>query len=226
MSMEMVTHVRDFSKSRGDAKFLLLTIASHINPQLGWAWPSLDTLAHELTKGKPYTLKLITVLEDLGELEVHRGRGRGHPNHYRITICHEPPPERPRKGHPSDNHFPEEKVIEEAEKVILAPEKGHPSDNSKEILERKDLERRVPEKVIGQDGSAEAPVAIAPTEEKAETRSPFWCPACGYAIPSCVHRVIHAPPPARPRAHPSPPWRRPSGPARLSRSTRRRPSWD
>lgn len=149
MSMEMVAHVRDFSKSRGDARFLLTIIASYVNPHIGWAWPSLETLAHVTTKGKPYLLKLITILESLGELEVRRGRGRGHPNHYRITIDHEPPPGRQRKGNPSGDHFPQEKVIDGAEKVIDAPEKGNPSDNSKGILERKDPERGVREKVIG-----------------------------------------------------------------------------
>jgi hypothetical protein len=155
MSMEMVAQVRDFSKSRGDAKFLLLTIASHINPQLGWAWPSLETLAHEITKGKPYTIKLIRALEALGELEVRRGHGRGHANHYRVTIWHEPPrarsapanPDQP-KGNPSDDHFPEEKVSGRAEKVIEDPEKGNPSGYSKERLERKDLETGAREKVI------------------------------------------------------------------------------
>jgi hypothetical protein len=148
MSMEMVAQVRDFSKSRGDARFLLTIIASYINPQLGWAWPSLDTLAHVTTKGKPYLLKLIGALEALGELEVRRGRGRGHPNHYRVTIHHEPPPAPRRKGNPSDNHFPEEKVIDPAEKVIEAPGKGNPSGYSKERLERKLLETVAREKVI------------------------------------------------------------------------------
>jgi Helix-turn-helix domain len=95
MSMEMVAQVRDFSKSRGNAKFLLFVIASHINPQLGWAWPSLETLAHETTLSKPTVLKLIDALIALGELEVVRGRGRGHSNRYRITIAHEAPEDRP-----------------------------------------------------------------------------------------------------------------------------------
>jgi hypothetical protein len=155
MSMEMVAQVRDFSKSRGDAKFLLLVIASHINPQLGWAWPSLETLAHEITKGKPYTIKLIRALEALGELEVCRGRGRGHANHYRVTIWHEPPRARSAqgdpdqlKGNPSGDHFPEEKVIGPAEKVTGPPEKDNPSGYPKEILERKDPETGAREKVI------------------------------------------------------------------------------
>jgi hypothetical protein len=152
MSMEMVAQVRDFSKSRGDARFLLTIIASYVNPYTGWAWPSLATLAHVTTKGKPYLLKLMHTLEALGELEVRRGRGRGHPNHYRITIGHEPPPLPRRKGNPSDDHFPGEKVIDPAEKVIETPEKGNPSDYSKERLERKLLERLAREKVIEDPG--------------------------------------------------------------------------
>jgi hypothetical protein len=27
-------------------------------------------------------------------------------------------------------------------------------------------------------------------EPKAETASPFWCPDCGYSIPTCEHRVL------------------------------------
>jgi hypothetical protein len=148
MSMEMVTQVRDFSKSRGDAKFLLTIIASYVNPLTGWAWPSLVTLAHVTSFGKPYILKMLQALEALGELEVRRGCGRGHSNHYRITIAHESPPQRPRKGNPSDDLLPAEKVIGGAEKVIEAPEKGNPSGDSKERLERKILETGAREKVI------------------------------------------------------------------------------
>jgi hypothetical protein len=170
MSMEMVAQVRDFSKSRGDARFLLTIIASYVNPYTGWAWPSLATLAHVTTKGKPYLLKLMHALEALGELEVRRGHGRGHPNHYRITICHERPPEPREKGNPSDDHFPGEKVIGEAEKVIDALEKGNPSDNPKEILERKFLERVAPEKVINQH----------PGEWVMENRVYGWHRVCGH----------------------------------------------
>ena len=37
--------------------------------------------------------------------------------------------------------------------------------------------------------TTKAPVAIAPTEAKAEQRSPFWCDACGVIIPTCEHRT-------------------------------------
>jgi len=87
MSMKMVAQVRDKSKSTGDAKFLLLTIASYIHPQSDEAFPSLITLAHAITKSKPYVLKLIGHLEALGELDVERGHGRGHSNRYRIPTA-------------------------------------------------------------------------------------------------------------------------------------------
>jgi hypothetical protein len=38
----------------------------------------------------------------------------------------------------------------------------------------------------------------ASASPKAEQHSPFWCPACGVAIPTCRHRVVYGPPPARP----------------------------
>jgi Helix-turn-helix domain len=45
----MVAYVRTHSKSTRSARTLLLVIASHVNPDTGWAWPSLDTLAEETT---------------------------------------------------------------------------------------------------------------------------------------------------------------------------------
>jgi hypothetical protein len=93
MSMTMVAYVRDFSKSTGYAKLLLLTIASHLHYKAEYAYPSLDTLARETTLSKPTVLKLIAVLIALGELEVLRGHGRGHSNRYRVTIAHEAAPE-------------------------------------------------------------------------------------------------------------------------------------
>ena len=94
MSDHIVADVRRFSKSTGYAKFLLLTIASHIHYKAEYAYPSLDTLARETTLSKPTVIKLIGVLEALGELEVLRGHGRGQSNRYRITIAHEAPDER------------------------------------------------------------------------------------------------------------------------------------
>jgi hypothetical protein len=141
MSDRIVADVRRFSKSTGYAKFLLMTIASHIHPQAAYGFPALDTLARETTLSKPTVIKLIGVLEALGELEVQRGHGRGHSNHYRVTIAHEVPPERweednddQPKGKPKLYLLTPEKVKAEREKVNKYPGKGQPSVNSKEVL--------------------------------------------------------------------------------------------
>jgi len=141
MSDRMVANVRRFSKSTGYAKFLLLTIASHLHPQAVYAFPSLDTLARETTLSKPTVIHLIRTLEALGELEVGRGHGRGHPNRYRVTIDYEAPPEGstegdddPPKGKPTLYLLKPEKVNEGAEKVKGDPGKGQASVNPKEVL--------------------------------------------------------------------------------------------
>jgi hypothetical protein len=89
MSMSTVAQVRSSSKSQGSARTLLLVIASHVNPDTGWAWPSLETLAHETGLQRRRTIDLIHLLEGLGELEVRRGHGRGHVNFYRVHVTPE-----------------------------------------------------------------------------------------------------------------------------------------
>jgi hypothetical protein len=84
MSISTVAQVRSSSKSRRSARTLLLVIASHVNPDTGWAWPSLATLAQETAITMQHVIRLIHHLEDLGELEVRRGHGRGHVNFYRV----------------------------------------------------------------------------------------------------------------------------------------------
>jgi hypothetical protein len=84
MSISTVAQVRSSSKSTRSARTLLLVIASHVNPDTGWAWPSLATLARETAVTVQHVIRLIRGLEALGELEVRRGHGRGHVNFYRI----------------------------------------------------------------------------------------------------------------------------------------------
>ena len=86
MSMASVAQVRSSSKSRGSARTLLLVIASHVNPDTGWAWPSLDTLARETALTRRHVIRLVAHLEALGELQVRRGHGRGHVNFYRVHL--------------------------------------------------------------------------------------------------------------------------------------------
>jgi hypothetical protein len=86
MSSSTVAQVRSASQSKGSARLLLLVIASHENPDTGWAWPSLETLAHEVALSRRRVIQLVHVLETLGELIVRRGHGRGHVNFYRVNL--------------------------------------------------------------------------------------------------------------------------------------------
>ena len=114
MSISTVAQVRSSSKSHGSARTLLLVIASHVNPDTGWAWPSLDTLADEIARTRRHVIRLIAELETLGELEVRRGHGRGHVNFYRVDLT--PADQRASgAGRKSD--------IERAEKVTCHAEK-------------------------------------------------------------------------------------------------------
>jgi hypothetical protein len=171
MSMSTVAQVRSSSKSQGSARTLLLVIASHINPDTGWAWPSLDTLADEIARTRRHVIRLIAELETLGELEVRRGHGRGHVNFYRVHLT------------PADRGpaAPAEKVtsagrkgdMPRQEKVTSAPEKGDISNREK-VTWMSPKSKREREK----KGAPTAPVSLS--LDKPERQNPFWCDAHGF----------------------------------------------
>jgi hypothetical protein len=86
MSNTTVAQVRSSSQSKGSARLLLFVIASHVNPDTGLAWPSLETLAREVALTRRRVIQLVHLLEALGELTVRRGQGRGHVNFYRVNL--------------------------------------------------------------------------------------------------------------------------------------------
>jgi hypothetical protein len=161
MSMATVAQVRAASKSTRSARTLLLIIASHVNPDTGWAWPSLATLAQETAVTVQHVIRLIRRLEALGELEVRRGRGRGHVNFYRVReFTAAPNTSGPRKSNISSSRKPN----------IATPRKSHitPLENVTSRLVERHREREW----------KRTPVAMS--RDKPETHSPFWCPAHGF----------------------------------------------
>jgi hypothetical protein len=164
MSISTVAQVRTSSKSHGSARTLLLVIASHVNPDTDWAWPSLDTLAHETGLQRRRTIDLIHILERLGELEVRRGQGRGHVNFYRIITPGEKVQSPPRKG-----------AISPAEKVQSSARKGAISGAEK-------VQSVAPESIREREkkGALPAP-AFSLSSDKPEAQSPFWCNEHGFS---------------------------------------------
>ena len=86
MSMEMVAHVRQYSKSTRSARLLLLVIASHVSPTTGLAWPSIATLVEETGYTERHVCRLLKSLERGGELRIEHGGGRGRSNRYRVMV--------------------------------------------------------------------------------------------------------------------------------------------
>jgi Helix-turn-helix domain len=84
MSWQAVTWVLEESESTLGSRLVLLSIASHANREGKSAFPSLDTIAKETLLCRREVVYCVQALEELGELRVHRGIGRGNPNNYQL----------------------------------------------------------------------------------------------------------------------------------------------
>jgi Helix-turn-helix domain len=162
MSISTVAQARSSSKSHGSARTLLLVIASHVNPDTCWAWPSLDTLARETGLQRRRTIDLIHLLEGLGELEVRRGHGRGHVNFYRVHVTPEE----------TVQLVPAEKMQSSARKGAMLPEEKVQSVAPKSKSERE------------KKGAPTASVSLS--LDKPEQQNPFWCEAHGFCHGECL----------------------------------------
>jgi hypothetical protein len=70
MSVQATTWVWEYSKSKGNARLVLLAIADAADAHGGNAWPSQETVAHMARVSTRTVRRLVTDLEALGELEV------------------------------------------------------------------------------------------------------------------------------------------------------------
>ena len=84
MSIEIQTEVWRYSKSKGSQRLLLIAIADNCNTESRTAWPTTAYLAGKTLLTQRSIHRLSSELEELGELEVHRNRGRNRSNLYRI----------------------------------------------------------------------------------------------------------------------------------------------
>ena len=86
MSWQAVTWVLECSESTLGSRLTMLSIASHANREGRNAFPSIDTIAKESLLSRREIIYAIQAMEELGELRVHRGIGRGNPNHYELPL--------------------------------------------------------------------------------------------------------------------------------------------
>jgi hypothetical protein len=85
MSKEAFVWVMDNSRNKGSAKLVLLAIASYAQPDGSSAFPSVSTLSNKTGISERQIKRLITSLENSGELTVERSKGRK-ANIYKILM--------------------------------------------------------------------------------------------------------------------------------------------
>jgi hypothetical protein len=195
MHVNSLLHVRDYAKVQGTAHHLLAYIALHVNMHTGEAFElSVDRLAHRLDVTPQWVRQLRTRLVAAGELEIQQSRGR-HPNVYRIPYercpaCRagNPKLELPVESHPKPlPPEPETEAPPTRNSELTNPKLGGGAKPRLAWIER-------PKEVKDLKDSKEGPTRNDNdhgTLPKAEQGSPFWCQACGYAIPTCGHRVVY-----------------------------------
>ena len=84
MSIKIQSEVWEHSKHRGSALLLLLALADNCGDESRSAWPSTDYLAKKTRLSNRAIHRLISELEESGELAVQRNRGRNRTNRYHI----------------------------------------------------------------------------------------------------------------------------------------------
>lgn len=84
MSWQAVTWVLEQSEATLGSRLVMLSIASHANREGKNAFPSLDMIAREALLSRREVIYAIQAMEELGELFVRRGIGRGNPNYYEL----------------------------------------------------------------------------------------------------------------------------------------------
>jgi len=83
MSVKVLSRVWEYSKAKGSALLVMLAIADCCNDQ-SVAWPGIEYLAHHSRLSPRQVKRIIAGLEELGELQVYRERGRG--NKYCLNV--------------------------------------------------------------------------------------------------------------------------------------------
>lgn len=77
------------SRHKGGALLLLIVIAKFVNKD-GYAWPSVDLLAHLTKMSHRQVWTILKALRRSGELLVESGGGRHRSNHYRLCLAEKP----------------------------------------------------------------------------------------------------------------------------------------
>lgn len=86
MGYKTVESVMQRSHSKGAARLLLMVLATHADDDTLECYPGRQLLCEETAMGERNLIYALKQLEDLGEVRVKRGVGRGHGSHYLIAL--------------------------------------------------------------------------------------------------------------------------------------------
>jgi hypothetical protein len=86
LSWQAVDWILRFSESTYYERLVLISIASHADKSGKNAFPSLDTISREALICRREVIYCVQKLEEMGELRVERGIGRGNSNRYELPM--------------------------------------------------------------------------------------------------------------------------------------------
>jgi len=86
MSVRVMSWVFERSRSKKNARLVLLAIADHAKDDGTGSYPSMPKLSHKTGLGERALTDLVALLEKLGELEVRRNAGPNGCNLYRVIM--------------------------------------------------------------------------------------------------------------------------------------------
>ncbi len=86
MSWQAVDAVFENSRSKGNARLLLLTIAEHADKDTGECWPGIGRLMKRAGLSRATVCHHLDTLKKMGELKVVRKGGGRYSNRYRVML--------------------------------------------------------------------------------------------------------------------------------------------
>lgn len=86
MSLSSYTDVWEGSEATGSTLLVLLALGEHYNPERGYAWPSVETIAAYARVSLRTVQRHLRDLEELGEIKIYLGGGRQNPSRYYLNF--------------------------------------------------------------------------------------------------------------------------------------------
>lgn len=184
MSYQAVNMVLANSKATGTDRLVLLVLASHADEETFECYPGRDLLCQEAAMSERNLIRCLRNLEELKEISIARGNGRGHITTYQITL------DDTERVTTTTPFIKPERVTNSAQRVsapsAFTVKKGDKSGNERVT----DLGERVTNPVIKGDNNPDMYRTIMNQEETIMEPKKDMSGAIALAVPSPVQEVF------------------------------------